>query len=331
MAIGYSKAVMSTRTLSPLLIALAAMLWGSDVLLRPQALSAGLSPARLVLGEHLILCLLFAPALWRGRAEFARLTRAQWAALLFVGWGGSALATWLYTTAFALDGRQALTVVLLQKTQPVVAILLAGWVLKERRGATFWLWAAGAMAGAYWLIGFPHTPNLHDVRTEQALLALGASALWGAATVAGRLLTPSLTPPSLAGARFAVAVPMLALLTLVPTARHPASLLLPSLHASLGPLGYGLLFLGLIALLPDLTGMILYYRGLKGTPASVATLAELCYPLTSLLLGVWVLHSSVTDGQWAGLALLAVSVLGLTYRPGVSAGKEAANVPITVS
>jgi len=138
---------MPLRFLSPLLIARAAMLWGSDVLLRSQALSAGWSPARLVLGEHLILCLLFLPALWRGRGEFIRLTRVQWAALLFVGWGGSALATWLYTTAFALDGSRALTVVLLQKTQPVVAILLAGWVLRERRGVLFWFWAVGALAG----------------------------------------------------------------------------------------------------------------------------------------------------------------------------------------
>ena len=309
------------------------MLWGSDVLLRSQALSAGWSPARLVLGEHLILCVLFAPALWRGRAEFARLTRGQWAALLFVGWGGSALATWLYTTAFALDGKQALTVVLLQKTQPVVAILLAGWLLRERRGALFWLWAAGALAGAYFLIGFSKPPTLGDVRAEQALLALGASALWGAATVAGRLLTPTLSPPSLAGARFAVAVPALAALLLVPTTSYPAPLLLPSLHASLGPLGYGLLFLALIALLPDLLGMLLYYRGLTGTPASAATLAELCYPLTSLLLGVWLLHPNppVSGGQWLGLAVLLVSVLGLTGRPGVSAGKEAANVPLIVS
>ena len=307
------------------------MLWGSDVVLRSQALSAGWSPARLVLGEHLILCLLFAPALWRGRMEFARLTRGQWAALLFVGWGGSALATWLYTTAFALDGRQALTVVLLQKTQPVVAIVLAGWLLQERRGALFWLWAAGALAGAYFLIGFQKPPTLGDVRAEQALLALGASALWGAATVAGRLLTPTLSPPSLAGARFLVAVPALAVLTLVPTSSYPAPLLLPSLHNGLGPLGYGLLFLALIALLPDLLGMLLYYRGLTGTPASAATLAELCYPLTSLLLGVWVLGSPVSGGQWLGLAVLVVSVLGLTGRPGVTAGKEVASVPLVVS
>ena len=308
------------------------MLWGSDLLLRPQALSAGWSPARLVLGEHLILCALFVPVLWRGRAQFVRLTRGQWAALLFIGWGGSAVATWLYTLAFELDGSHALTVILLQKTQPLVAIALAGLVLGERRGWTFWLWAGGALLGAYLLIGFQAMPSLRDVRTEQALLALGASALWGAATVAGRLLTPSLTPGALAGGRFALAVPMLAVLTLVPTSAYPSPLLLPSLHALLGPTGYGLLFLALIALLPDLAGMSLYYRGLAGTPASAATLAELCYPLTSLLLGVLILHDPLVRGQWIGLAVLLASVMGLTLRPGVSIVKEKVRVlPAAVS
>ena len=70
----------------------------------------------------------------------------QWAALLFVAWGGSAVATWLYTKAFTLDFSHALTVVLLQKTQPIVAILLAGLVLKERRQPLFWAWGAAAFA-----------------------------------------------------------------------------------------------------------------------------------------------------------------------------------------
>ena len=151
---------MPTRLYSPLLIALAAMLWGSDLLLRPNALSAGWSPAWLVLGEHLILTLLFLPTLWRERQKLVVLTKTQWGALLFVAWGGSAAATWLYTKAFTLDFSHALTVVLLQKTQPIVAILLAGLVLKERRQPLFWAWGATAFVGAYLLIGFNGPPSL---------------------------------------------------------------------------------------------------------------------------------------------------------------------------
>lgn len=282
------------------------MLWGSDLLLRPQALSAGWSPATVVLGEHLLLTLVLGPVLWRERKALARLNVRQWWALLFISWGGSALATWLYTQAFTLDFSHALTVVLLQKTQPLIAIALAGWLLGERRTPLFWVWGAAALAGAYLLIGLEKAPALADVRMEQALLALGAAALWGAATVAGRSLASALSPVLMAGARFALALPPLALLALA-FPGHPASLGHVASHA--------LPFLVLIVLLPDLAGMILYYRGLRGTTASVATLAELCYPLTALLIGLFVQHTPVNAGQWVGLALLLAAVLGLSRRP----------------
>lgn len=301
---------MPSRLYSPFLIAVAAMLWGSDLLLRPNALSAGWSPAWVVLGEHLLLSLLFLPILWRERPKLAALTKPQWAALLFVAWGGSAVATWLYTKAFTLDFSHALTVVLLQKTQPIAAILLAGMVLKERRQPLFWAWGAAALIGAYLLIGFQKPPSLSDIHAQQALLALGASALWGAATVAGRSLSAALSPGGLAGARFALAVPVLLLLTLVPTGT-------PSVPTHSVP--FAATFLLLIVLLPDLLGMTLYYLGLRETPASVATLAELCYPLTALAIGVFAQHTPMSPGEWVGLALLILAVIGLGQKPGVAA------------
>ena len=307
---GYHKRVIPNRVYAPLLIALAAMLWGSDLMLRPNALSAGWSPAWLVLGEHLLLSLLFVPVLWRERRKLGLLTKPQWGALLFVAWGGSALATWLYTKAFTLDFSQALTVVLLQKTQPIVAILLAGLVLKERRQPLFWAWGIAAFTGAYLLIGFKSLPSLGDIHAEQALLALGASALWGAATVAGRSLTASLSPGGLAGARFALAVPVLLLLTLVLNGAPTAPT--HSVH-------FAAIFLLLIVLLPDLLGMVLYYAGLRGTSASAATLAELCYPLTALGIGIFVQHTPVTLSQGIGLTLLVLAVIGLGRKPSVVA------------
>ena len=289
------------------LIALAAMLWGSDLLLRPEALSSGWSPARVVLGEHLLLTLAFVTVLWRGRRALAGLSGGQWGTLLFISWGGSALATWLYTQAFTLGA--PLPVILLQKTQPVFALLLAGWLLGERRRAGFWGWCGLALAGAWLLTGISRLPSLGDIHTQQALCALGAAALWGGATVAGRSLTSSLSPALLAGARFALAVPILALLVLLSPVPHTGPVSGSNAHA--------LVFLLLIVLLPDLAGMGLYYAGLRGTTASVATLAELCYPLTSLLIGIFLQHTHLSPTQWSGFSLLLIAVLGLSLAPGV--------------
>ncbi len=298
---------LSIQFFSPWLVALAAMLWGSDLLLRGRVVQAGWAAADIVLAEHLILTTIFVIPLFLGRRQLAALTPRQWAALAFVGIGGSAIATWLYTLAFTLDYSRALTVVLLQKTQPVFALLLAGWVLGERRSGLFWAWCALVLAGACLLVvedkDFgPHL--LSRVRLEQAGLAIAASALWGGATVAGRPLSGVLSPALLSGARFALALPVLGLLALF-SAPPPVAARTPEI--------VGALFL--VALVPGLLGMVLYYWGLRGTTASVATLAELCYPLTSLLIGVIFFHTPMTLGQWAGLTLLLVAVLALGRRP----------------
>ncbi len=304
---------MPNRLLPPLLVAVAAMLWGSDLLLRARVAQAGWPAADIVLTEHLLLTLALAVPLWRGRGLLARLSRREWGLLAFVGVGGSALATWMYTEAFTLDPPRALTVVLLQKTQPIFALVLAGWVLRERRATLFWAWCALALTGALMLVVADpdfHRGLLSRVRVEQALLALAASGLWGAATVAGRPLSVRLPPTLLAGARFALALPVLALFALFSPPPPPVGRT-PEILGTVA----------LIALVPGLLGMSLYYYGLRGTSASAATLAELCYPLTSLLIGVAVLHTPTTQGQWAGLALLVLAVVGVSRRPGVAVAR----------
>ena len=93
-------------------------------------------------------------------------------------------------------------------------------------------------------------------------------------------------------------------------------------------LGHALIFLLLIVLLPDLAGMGLYYMGLRGTTASAATLAELCYPLTSLLIGVFVQQTLLSSAQWAGFGLLLAAVLGLSFSPkAVALRKERLALP----
>ena len=69
--------------------------------------------------------------------------------------------------------------------------------------------------------------------------------LWGAATVGGRFLTPALSPSGLAGARFALAVPVLALLAWATPHGVRAAALTPGVFSPLAALA-------LIVLLPDL-------------------------------------------------------------------------------
>jgi drug/metabolite transporter (DMT)-like permease len=284
------------------LVALAAMLWGTDSLFRiPLLQHLGKSPllqsTQLVFMEHLILTICVLPIIWVNRREIARLRRSEWGALIAIGVGASALATVLFTISFGFG--HFIETLLLQKTQPLIAIVLASLWLRERLMPAAYALIPVAIVGAY-LIAVPdplHPQNAwSDFHIAAALFALGASALWGAATVFGRYALADVSFTTVTAVRFTTGFPAL----------------LICLFLIGGPQGFQNyrtgdipLYLG-VALLPGLVAMLLYYRGLASTPASMATLAELAFPITGILVNLFLVtpRQSITGYQVAGIVVL---------------------------
>jgi drug/metabolite transporter (DMT)-like permease len=286
---------------SVLLVAVGAAMWGTDGILRVPLLEVA-SPSQIVLLEHLVLLVYSVPAVALGWRFFRGLGTAQWVALLIIGWGGSAIATLLFTTAFTVGNPTV--VILLQKTQPLFAIALATILLRERLGWAYWPCFAVAMVGAY-LISFGDFGPFRALGSAEAIaaaLALGAALLWGSSTVLGRLVLKDMPFNTLTGARLLLAVPLLAGIVIA--------------QGSVGGLGTGFASepgrVILLALIPGLLALLLYYRGLTGTRASYATLAELAFPATAVVLNWTFLGVGVSANQVLGFVLLwgAVFVLG---------------------
>jgi drug/metabolite transporter (DMT)-like permease len=286
---------------SVLLVALGAAMWGTDGILRVPLLEVA-SPSQIVLLEHLVLLLYSVPAVVLGWRFFRGLGMAQWISLLVIGWGGSALATLLFTKAFAVGNPTV--VILLQKTQPLFAIVLAAVLLRERLGWAYWPCFAVAMIGAY-LISFGNLDAFAALGSAELLaaaLALGAALLWGSSTVLGRLVLKDMPFHALTGARLLLAAPLLVVIVVIQDAVG----------------GLGSAFASepgrviLLALIPGLLGLLLDYRGLTGTRASYATLAELAFPATAVVLNWTFLGVGVSANQVLGFVLLwgAVFVLG---------------------
>jgi len=285
-----------------LLVALGAALWGTDAVLRVPLLEV-MSPPAIVLSEHLVLMLYSVPAVVLGWRFFRGLGTPQWSALLVIAWGGSALATLLFTTAF-VSGNPTV-VILLQKTQPLFAIALAHILLHERLRWVYWPCVAVAVLGAY-LISFDGFVRpfeaLGSAQALPAALTLGAAILWGSSTVLGRFVLKDIPFHTLTGARLLLALPVLWTVVLV--------------QGSLGEMGAG--FAGeparvvLLALVPGLLGLLLYYRGLSATKASYATLAEISFPASAVVLNWIFLGVAVSANQILGFVLLwgAILVLG---------------------
>jgi drug/metabolite transporter, DME family len=272
---------------SVLLIAGAAMLWVSDAYFRNQL--SHLSASQIVVMEDALVTLFLLPLLIRGLPELQGLGWRRWLALLIIGAGPQALATWLFTKSF-LHFVFAVTYIA-QQTQPLIAMALAWLILGERRRAWFWPLAFVALAGVYLvvfardpseplavLVGRPgyHVTGEAGIRLEAGLEALGAAVLWAAGTVLGRFVLGNLSFRTTTALRFTLALPVLVAIVLLESRGFSGFT-----HYRLGDFFPNLLY---IALVPGVIGLLVYYRGLQSTPASLATIAELTLPVTIQLL-----------------------------------------------
>lgn len=285
----------------PLVVA-AAALWGTDALFR-RGLALELPASSVVLYEHLILAVLLVPALRGIRSWGRRLSIIDWAVVAVIGVGASAVATALFTAAFAYG--DPTTPLLLQKLQPLFAVGAAAAILGERLRARFGVYLVAGLAGAY-LVGVPDPTDVSVEAMRPALLAVGAAALWALGTVLGRHLTGSglLETRQITALRFVIGLPAAAVIVVVQ-------------HGSSGFTVVGsadVPALVLLALIPGLAAMVLYYTGLRTTPASAATLAELAFPVTAVVVGRFVFDDVLTTTQWAGLALLVGAIVAMSLK-----------------
>ena len=264
---------------SVILVAVAATLWATDAYFRNQLVSH-LSPTEIVVAEDALITVFLLPVLIRSSHELRRLGPRGWLAVGIIAAGAQSLATILFTASFqqaATYGLFAETFVL-QQTQPLIAIVLAWLILGERRRRWFWPAVVVALAGVY-LVLFAQDPTqpisaLQKGRVEVGLLALGAAVLWASGTVLGRFALSSISFWSMTSLRFTLALPVLIAAALVqngPTAfaHYRLTDFFPNLLA--------------IAIVPGLLALLLYYRALSRTPASLATIAEMAYPVAATL------------------------------------------------
>lgn len=291
------------KKFGPYLIFFAAMLWATDAPFR-VALLKDLPAGMIVLLEHLVDVLVVLPLVYFYRAEFQKFKTRDWLAVGFIAVCGSALASVAFTQAFVYANPSV--VILLQKLQPIIAISLAAWLLQEKLGSRFWLWSVLGIFGAY-LISFSGLrPQLYpgEAWNPQALgvgLALVAVVFWGASTVLGRYALKDVDFKLVTALRFMLAFVFL----LVMNSRELN--LAAVLHISVKDW----LFVGIIALASGIFSLFLYYKGLQYTKASVATVAELGFPLAAVLVNYVFLHATLNSVQLAGMAILLLAVMQL--------------------
>lgn len=279
-------------------VALGATLWGLDPLFRILLLKSFTS-AQIVFLEHLLLACYALPILVKYRKSLiGKLSLGVIGALLFISWGGSAIATILFTAAFSHGNANA--ILLLQKLQPLFAIILARVMLKETLPSKFFAYIAVALLGTYLLtFGFSSPEmGLKDLGTISCLFSILAAGLWGGSTVMGKfLLQKKLDFPLVTSLRFLLAIPLLTVVLIASgDAWH-----VTGTSGALTLMAVNLLFQ---AFFPGLLSMLLYYKGLTSTKAFFATLAELAFPAVGICVNWLVFGQKLTVGQLAGFIVI---------------------------
>jgi drug/metabolite transporter (DMT)-like permease len=293
--------------IGPLLIFIAAVLWGLDGVLR--RLLYTLPPAVIVFYEHLIGAAILAPFVY---TYWQKLTQKEWLAMGTVALLSGLIGTLLFTSALAATQYISFSVVyLVQKLQPLFVIAVSGVLLRETLSRHYYVWAAVALVAGYF-VTFPYgLVNMADFvpgaaagfslangHVWAALLALGSAAAWGSSTAISRYALLYHNTTFITGLRFLLTVPLAFIAVAIMT----------DLTAVVSPLALSFTSFTYLLLISCSTGMFalwVYYKGLQKTPAAVSAIVELAFPLTAVGVDYFLYNTVLTVPQiLAGVVLL---------------------------
>lgn len=292
--------------LGPLFVIIGAGLWGTETYFR-VFLNSRFDSEVLVFHEHLFCILFTLPLFFMNLSAIKKIPAKSWVYLLLSGSVGSALGTTFFTMSLNVLNPSVANVLL--NFQPVVSVVFAWLLLREKPGRGFFFWGALALlcGAAIAADGF----SVKNVALNVGLLYIAITALaWGFSTVAGRGAMLHMPLSIATTGRFVIGA-----LTLL------ASLMLKGkfntetmkwFQLTDGLVIQNYLWLSFVA---GVVPLYFYFKGLSKTPASVGGFCELTQTFSALLLTWGIMGHPLTTTQIvAGIALLvAVYMVNLNF------------------
>lgn len=282
-------------------ISIAAIMWGLDgVVLTPRLYN--LDVGYVVFMLHLIPFVMMNLFLYREYRHLKTFTRTDLIIFLLISLSGGAIGTLAIVKAlFLLNFNHLSVVVLLQKLQPIFAILLATTWLGERLGKSFLGYAILAIAGGYFLtFGFA----LPDLETGEntvyaSLLALLAALSFGSSTVLSKKILGSYNFVTSTFYRYGF-----------------TSVIMFFFMLFFGDFGQlqvtttnNWIYIAIICLTTGSGAIFLYYYGLRKVQAIMATVSELLFPISAIVFDYLINKSVFTAVQWVSAAVMVFAII----------------------
>lgn len=307
--------------LPPFFIMLAAGLWAIDALFRTQ-LTFTIPPASIVFFEHFLGFLILSPVFFRNIDKIKSLTKLEWLNVIAMTVVSSTLGTILFTEALARSfvAQDYVTPILLLKFQPIFVIGLSALFLKEKITIRFIALAILALIGSY-MISFGTEAISISLQGKELvfLLAIGAAFCWGIGTILSKNALKKLDFPEATALRFLLAIPVALIFAFGLRQTH-----------NFFSLNFDQLwrFVIIASITGGVGSLILYYRGLKYTEAKVSSIAELMFPIVSIIIAITTLNpygapQTLSMANIFGIIILLVSILLVSFdRQVVPANKK---------
>lgn len=292
---------MKQKIIAFVFVALAACMWGFDgVMLTPQLY--GLSVPHVVFFLHLIPALLMTIFFYKKLKLLKQMPAKNVLVFILLSLLGGVLGTVFIVKALFVVGFKHLTiVVLLQKLQPIFAIVLSIILLKEHAGYKYFLWAFVAIFSGYIMtfgIGLPLFSWTNDY-LKASVYALAAAVSFGSATVLGKYSLKKYTYPETTYFRYVFTSIILGVYLLLFTDLNLVSSFTQN-HW---------LFILIISLTTGSGAIFLYYKGLTKIKALTAVIAELFFPLSALVFGYFFKENRLTAIQWISMLLMLFAII----------------------
>jgi drug/metabolite transporter (DMT)-like permease len=287
-------------------ISVAAILWGFDgVVLTPRLFN--LNVIYVVFMLHFIPFVLMNIFLSKQYLHLKHFVRQDYITFFLVALFGGVIGTIAIVKALFLVNFQHLSVVvLLQKLQPIFAILLAGLLLNEKLNGKFALWAGIAVFASYFLTFGFNLPNLEtDSNTlYAALFALLAAFSFGSSTVFSKkmLLNQNFITATFYRYFFTTVI-MLVLVVL--SGQYVEVFNTTKINW---------LFLIIIGLTTGSGAIFIYYFGLRRVKAIIATISELLFPISAILFDYLINKSVLSPVQLFSAAVMVFAIIQLNRK-----------------
>ena len=297
-----------TPLLGSIFIIIAAMMWGIDgILLTPSYFTKFkfFDVNFIVFIAHAIPTVILSIFFSKQYKYLKTFTKSDYLFFILIALFGGTIGTLSIVKALELSNYTPYSIVILiQKTQPIFAILLAIFLLKEKPSKNFYVVAIIALIAIYFLtFEFKSPVLLKQNNLLTVLYSLLAAFSFGSSTVFGKKVVYKFSFLTSTFYRFFFTT-IITMLFVIFSETTRNTITQYTQNKNLMGLSLFIAIFGLLAIL-------IYYNGLKYVKATIATFCELAFPITSVVTEAIIYKRFLSPIQLVAAIVLVAVILYL--------------------